>query len=202
MEDVDSALEQCEDSSRHMAVYQGGDKLIQRVREHCFTKDGKPLRPHKLDDFLKKLHLRLGCHTLHSIPVGFYYAKWSEKLHFNLAKRISKERRQERSLSSTSRSRTPTPSPAPERSPSPPTKSSNVAPLSAAVDTSMDEMVPMTIAYAEGKFDELRLIRAAIFNDKPDAQLTKKDKDVFWYREKRRRQWKLAKDETMMNETH
>ncbi len=48
-EDVDSALEQCEDSSRHMAVYQGGDKLIQRVREHYFTKDGRPLRPPKLD---------------------------------------------------------------------------------------------------------------------------------------------------------
>jgi len=93
MEDVDNALEQCEDSRRHMAVYQGGDRLIQRVREHCFTRDGRPLRPHKLDDLLKKLHLRLGCHKLHSIPVGFYYAKWSEKLHFHLAKRISKERR-------------------------------------------------------------------------------------------------------------
>ncbi len=62
----------------------------------------------------------------------------------------------------------------------------------------MDEMVPID---AESKFDELRLIRAAIFNDKPDAQLTKKDRDVFWYREERRRQWKLVKDETMMNET-
>jgi hypothetical protein len=65
----------------------------------------------------------------------------------------------------------------------------------------MNEMVPMTIAESESKFDELRLIRAAIFNDKPDAQLTKKDKDVFWYREKRRTQWKRMKDETMMNET-
>ena len=62
----------------------------------------------------------------------------------------------------------------------------------------MDEMVPID---AESKFDELRSIRAAIFNDKPDAQLTKKDKDVFWYRGKRRTQWKQMKDETMMNET-
>ena len=62
----------------------------------------------------------------------------------------------------------------------------------------MDEMVPID---AESKFDELRSIRAAIFNDKPDSQLTKRDKDVFWYREERRRQWKLVKDETMMNET-
>ncbi len=62
----------------------------------------------------------------------------------------------------------------------------------------MDEMV---LIDAESKFDELRLIRAAIFNDTPDAQLTKRDRDVFWYREERRRQWKLVKDETMMNET-
>jgi hypothetical protein len=87
--DVDDALEQIEDSGRHMAVYQGGDNLLQRVRKQCFTKDGKPLKPHKLDDKLKKLHVRLGCHKLHFIPIGFYYAKWSEKLHFHLAGRIA-----------------------------------------------------------------------------------------------------------------
>ena len=85
-EDVDHALEQCEDSSRCMAVYQGGDDLLPRVRKQCFTKNGTPLRPHKQDDMLKKLHVRLGCHKLHHIPIGFYYAKWSEKLHFHLAK--------------------------------------------------------------------------------------------------------------------
>jgi hypothetical protein len=186
--EVDVALEQCEDSNRHMAVYRGGDDLAGRIRAQCFDKDKTPLRPHKANDLLHRLHERLGCHTQHSIPIGFYYAKWSEKIRFHLAKRITKERRHERSLSSTSRTRTPTPSPVPERSPNPPTRPSNAAPLSAAVDTSMDDMIPMTIADAERKFDELRLIRAAIFNDKPDAQLTKKDKAVFWFREERRKQ--------------
>jgi hypothetical protein len=199
-EDVDRALEQCEDSSRYMSAYRGGDKLYQRVREQCFTHGGQPLKPHKLDDLpmSKKLHLRLSLHKLHAIPIGFYYAKWSEKLRFHLSKSGGRrEDKRERSLSSASRSRTPTPVPA--RSPSPLTMSFNVAPLSAAeADTSMDERVPV---YAESKFDELRSIRAAIFNDKPDAQLMKEDKNVFWYREKRRGQWKLAKDETMMNET-
>ncbi len=98
MENVDRALEQCEDSSRHMSAYQGGDKLFQRVREQCFTQDGKPHKPHKLDDMSKKLHFRLGCHKLHSIPIGFYYAKWSEKLHFHLSKfGVRKASRHERS---------------------------------------------------------------------------------------------------------
>jgi hypothetical protein len=83
-EDVDNALEQCEDSSRCMAVYQGGDDLISRVRKQCFAKNGTPLRPHRQNDMLKKLHARLGCHNLHHIPIGFYYAKWSEKLNFHL----------------------------------------------------------------------------------------------------------------------
>ena len=56
-EDVDLALEQCEDSSRCMAVYQGGDDLRQRVRKQCFAKDGSPLRPHRQDDSMKKLHV-------------------------------------------------------------------------------------------------------------------------------------------------
>ena len=60
--DVDDALEQCEDSGRYMAVYQGGDDLPSRVRRQCFTKDGKPLKPHKLNDMLKNLHVRLRCH--------------------------------------------------------------------------------------------------------------------------------------------
>jgi hypothetical protein len=87
--DVDDALEQCEDSGRYMAVYQGGDDLPSRVRRQCFTKDGKPLKPHKLTDMLKNLHVRLGCHSQHCIPIGFYYAKWSEKLHFHLARAVN-----------------------------------------------------------------------------------------------------------------
>ncbi len=107
-EDVDSALEQCEDSSRCMAVYQGGDDLRPRVRKQCFAKNETPLRPHRQNDLLRKLHGRLGCHNLHHIPIGFYYAKWCEKLEFYLAR----PSRQDRSLSSASKTRTPTPSPA------------------------------------------------------------------------------------------
>jgi hypothetical protein len=164
------------------------------------TKDGKPLQPHKLDDKLKKLHVRLGCHKLHFILIGFYYAKWSEKLHFHLAR----AGRQDRSLSSTSRTRTQTPSPAPTRSPSPSVKdnrSLNVPPLSAAEDVSIDDIDDMTIADAESKLDELRVLRAAIFDDTSNGKLTKKDKYVFWYREKRRIAWKEASTETMMNES-
>ncbi len=48
--DVDAALEQCEDSNRHMAVYRGGHDLARRIRAQCFDKDGIPLRPHKAND--------------------------------------------------------------------------------------------------------------------------------------------------------
>ncbi len=74
-EEVEGALEQCEDSSRCMTAYQGGDNLLSRVRRLCFTEEGRPLKPHKQDDVLKRLHARLGCHKLHHIPIGFYYAK-------------------------------------------------------------------------------------------------------------------------------
>ncbi len=199
MEDVDRALEQCEDSNRHMSVYKGGDRLFQRVREQCFTQDGKPLKPHKLDDMAKQLHFRLGCHKLHSIPIGFYYAKWSEKLHFHLSTYGVRKASEQRSLSSVSRTRTPTPTQASERSPSPPTRSSTAAPLStAAVDTSLQDQA--TIADAEEKLDELRVLRAAIFDDTLDRKLTTKDQAVFWYREERRKQWKLVKNEVMLNE--
>ncbi len=198
--DVDDALEQSEDSNRHMAVYRGGDNLSPRVRMQCFTKDGKPLRPHKLNDMLQRLRVRLGCHSQHSIPIGFYYAKWSEKLHFHLAK----AGRQDRSRSNTSRIRTPTSSPAPVRSPSPPVqeiKSPTIAPLSAAHDMTIDDIDDMTIEEVEKHLDELKSIRAAIFVDTSNGKLTKKDKAVFWYRENRRLAWKAASEETMMNES-
>jgi hypothetical protein len=196
-EDVDSALEQCEDSSRCMAVYQGGDDLRQRVRKQCFAKDETPLRPHRQDDSKKKLQARLGCHNLQHIPIGFYYAKWCEKLGFYL----SKASRQDRSLSSASKTRTPTPSPV--QSPSPPIKAkpSNIPPLAAAADLdisidSIDDSIDITL-----RIDQLRSLRAAIFNETSDGKLTKKDKTVFWYREKRRVAWKAVANETMMNES-
>ncbi len=59
----------------------------------------------------------------------------------------------------------------------------------------------MTIADAIRGIDELRLLRAAIFNDTSNEKLTKKDNTVFWYREKRRIAWKAAASETVMNES-
>jgi hypothetical protein len=144
--------------------------------------------------------VRLGCHSQHFIPIGFYYAKWSEKFHFHL----ERAGRQDRSLSSTSRTRTPTPSPAPARSPSPlvrKTRSPNIPPLSAAGDVSIDDIDGVTIADAENSLDELRKLRAAIFDDTSNGKLTIKDKAVFRYREKRRIVWKAAASETMLNES-
>jgi hypothetical protein len=192
-EDVDNALEECEDSSRCMAVYQGGDDLRQRVRKQCFDKDGTPLRPHRQNDLLQKLHVRLGCHNLQNIPIGFFYAKWSEKLEFHL----TRAGRQDRSISSASKTRTPTPSPV--RSPSP-IKALNIPPLAAAADLdisidSIDDSIDITL-----RIDQLRSLRTAIFNDTSDGKLTKKDKAVFWYREKRRAAWKAVASETMLNE--
>ena len=38
--EVDAALEQCEDSSKRMAVYRGGEDLAQRIRAQSFSRDG------------------------------------------------------------------------------------------------------------------------------------------------------------------
>ncbi len=100
--------------------------------------------------------------------------------------------------------RTSTPSPAQARSPSPPGKEAgppNIPPLAAALDVSIDGIDDLTIADAISSINELRLLRAAIFNDSSNGKLTKKDKTVFWYREKRRIAWKAAASETMMNES-
>jgi hypothetical protein len=107
-----------------------------------------------------------------------YYAKWSEKLHFHLAR----AGRQDRSLSSTSRTRTSTPSPKPARSPSPPgkeTRSPNIQPLSAALDVSIDGIEDMTITDARNSIDELRMLRAAIFDDTSNGKLRKRIKPSF-----------------------
>jgi hypothetical protein len=69
-----------------MKAYQEGDNLSSSVRTQCFTTDMTPLKPHKRDDMLKKLHARLGLHNLYHIHIGFYYAKWSEKLTFYLSR--------------------------------------------------------------------------------------------------------------------
>jgi hypothetical protein len=73
--DVEAALGHCEDSNRYMAVYSGGSDFAKRIRKQCFD---------------KKLHARLGCHSLHSIPIGFYYAKWSESFCFIWQTRLNR----------------------------------------------------------------------------------------------------------------
>jgi hypothetical protein len=61
---------------------------------------------------------------------------------------------------------------------------------------SIDDSIDITL-----RIDQLRSLRAAIFNETSDGKLTKKDKTVFWYREKRRVAWKAVANETMMNES-
>ncbi len=157
-----------------MAVYQGGNDLLPRVRKQCFAKNGTPLRPHKQNDMLKKLHVRLGCYNFHHIPIGFYYAKRSEKLEFHLAR----AGRQDRSLSSTSRTRTSSPSPVQARSPSPPgkeAKSPNIQPLAAALDASIEGIDDSIIDDAIRSIDELRSLRAAIFNDNQQWEIDEEE---------------------------
>ncbi len=234
--EVDAALERCQDSNRHMAVYRGGVDLAQRIRAQSFDKDKTPLRPHKVTDSLHRLHERLGCHKQYSIPIGFFYAKWSEKLHFHL----SKLRKQERShsSSSSSRSRTPSPkgaptstrsagdplrrlsSPEPNTHPAlhPRTRNYYMEKDAKARDTrlkgeaknmsyepkiafSSATGVDMSIETAEDNLNDLRLRRAAIFDETKDGLLRKEDKAVFWYRQGRRQGWQAVASETMMNES-
>jgi hypothetical protein len=195
--DVDAALEQCEDSIKHMAVYRGGDDLVQRIRAQSFSSDGSSaLRPHKATDSLQRLHDRLGCHKQHSIPIGFFYAKWSEKLHFHLS-RIQKQERGPSSASSSSRSRTPSPRTAPTSTRSAREKSPTMAssPAAGGVTYSMEE--------SEDALKVLQEARAAIFDDTKDRELTvtKHHKAVFWYRRNRREEWLAAEAGTMMNES-
>jgi hypothetical protein len=87
------------------------------------------------------------------------------------------------------------------QSPSPPIKASNIPPLAAAANLdisidSIDESIDITL-----RIDQLRSLRAAIFNETSDGKLTKKDQAVFWYREKRRTAWKAVASKTMMNES-
>jgi hypothetical protein len=69
------------------------------------------------------------------------------------------------------------------------------------LDVSIEGIDDLTIVDAIRSIDELRLLRAAVFNDTSNGKLTKKDNTVFWYREKRRIAWKAKASETMMNES-
>jgi hypothetical protein len=171
-----------------MAVYGGGDDLAQRVRQQCFAKDGTPLRPHKLNGTMRRLHTRLGIHSQHDIQIGFFYAKWCEKLHFHLARANIQG---SPSTASSTGSRTPSPTPAPQSS-SRTSVEPTIASSSAATSVSIKE--------AETNLNDIREKRVAIFDETKDGLLTKKDKAVFWYRQSRRQEWQAVAAETMLNE--
>ncbi len=95
MDDTKQALEDLEDTNRSMAVYRDGDDLLERVRTSCFTvgqQKSLPKDAYKPMDEKRGLHERLAFPKLHCIPVGFYYAKWLEKLEYCLQSNPSKER--------------------------------------------------------------------------------------------------------------
>ncbi len=85
--DTRQALEDLEDINRTMAVYRDGDYLLERVRTTCFTAGQQRLLPkdaYKPMDDKTRLHVRLACPKMYCIPVGFYYAKWLDKLDYYL----------------------------------------------------------------------------------------------------------------------
>ena len=203
LKEVDAALEQCEDSRKHMAVYRCGDDLARRVRAQCFN--GGPLRPHKATDTLRPLHNRLGCHSQHHIPIGFYYAKWSEKMHSHLKREMALKSLPPylspvKSLppypsSSSSRSRTPSPKKLPE---------ARLIKKATPKTTASPAAIEMSIDKAEDNINELRMKRAAIFDETKDGMLRRdsaQGRAVFWYRENRRLKWQDAASETMLNES-
>ncbi len=92
--DTRRALEDLEDTNRAMAVYRDGDDLLERVCVSCFTQDQQGLLPknvYKPVDDKTRLHARLAFPKLYCIPVGFYYAKWMEKLDYYLRTNPSRE---------------------------------------------------------------------------------------------------------------
>ncbi len=93
--DTRRALEDLEDTNRAMAVYRDGDDLLERVRVSCFTLGQQGLLPksvYKPMDDKTRLHARLAFPKMYSIPVGFYYAKWLEKLEYYLRTNAPRER--------------------------------------------------------------------------------------------------------------
>jgi hypothetical protein len=92
-EDTRGALEDLEDTNRSMAVYRDGDDLLERVRASCFTLGQQGLLSkdaYKPMDGKTRLHARLAFPKLYCIPVGFYYAKWLEKLEYYLRNNTSR----------------------------------------------------------------------------------------------------------------
>jgi hypothetical protein len=93
--DTKRALEDLEDTNRSMAVYRDGDDLLERVNLSCFTPSPMGLlsrQAYKAVDEKTRLHATLAFPSLYRIPVGFYYAKWLEKLDYYLRTNPSRER--------------------------------------------------------------------------------------------------------------
>jgi hypothetical protein len=122
-----------------------------------------------------RLHERLLCCNQHSIPIGFYYAKWLKKFNFYIGQ-ISKEI--SRDISSPGKSASNTPVPTPQKS-----SSSSIASSSAANLVMHESM------------QSLMEKRAAIFDDREDNQLKFKDRSVFLYRSNRLVHWVKTQEE-------
>jgi hypothetical protein len=170
--DTLEALENLEDTRRSMAVYRDGPDLQDRIRNSCFTSTGFRLQmkaSHAVVDLNVRLHERLLVFNQHSIPIGFYYAKWLEKLNFYIGQ-LSKEGSRNPSPSAHSASNTPVPTP--QKS-----SSSSIASSSAANPVTHESMRSLTEK------------RAAIFDDREDHQLKVKDRSVFLYRSSRLAHW-------------
>ena len=64
--------------------------------------------------------------------------------------------------------------------------------------------VDMSIETAEDNLNDIKLRRAAIFDETKDGRLRRdstQDKAVFWYRQGRRLQWQAVESEVMQNES-
>jgi hypothetical protein len=170
--DTAEVLDNMEDTRRSMAVYRDGDDLQDRIREFSFTADGnrlQPKAPHTHADISERLHERLLCYNQHSIPMGFYYAKWLEKLNFYVGQING---------SPSGKSVSNTPVPTPQKS-----SSSSIA------SSSAENLVTHT------SMQSLMEKRAAIFDDRKDNQLKVKDRPVFMYRSNRLAHWVKTQEE-------
>jgi hypothetical protein len=171
------ALESMEDARRSMAtsIYQDGHDLHDRIQESCFTANGnrlQPKAPHTQADLNERLHERLLCYNnQHSIPIGFYHAKWLEKINFYIG-----QSSRDSSPPGTSVSNTPVPTP--QKS-----SSSSIASSSAAKLVTHESM------------HSLMKKRAAIFDDREDNQLKVKDRSVVMYRSNRLVHWVKTQEE-------
>jgi hypothetical protein len=87
---------------------------------------------HTVVDLNVRLHERLLIFNQHSIPIGFYYAKWLEKLNYYIGQ-LSKEGSRNPNPSAQSASSTPVPTPQKH-------SSSSIAPSSAANSVTHESM--------------------------------------------------------------